>query len=614
MADSVALGEELKDRRSDFEYFVDTLEEHRSEQMLWRDFYDGYQLTEEEEKKLERRKQPAVVYNRIQRKVDYLIGLENQTRRDPKAFPRTPIHAEDADSATDALRYVAEVNRFKQTKSQVFTDILIEGEGGVEIIIDKNSRDQQILVKKIPWDRIWYDPHSRLPDYSDAGYKGIALWMDMDDAKRRWGTPEQLASLEGTDNARTGDSFDDRPTFWVDQKRNRILILQEYYKKDGVWYFCEFVGGGFLTSPVPSVYLDDKKEPECPIQLRAARVDREGRRYGEVKSYIDPQKEVNKRRSKALHLLNVNQIICEKGVVQDINKARQEINKPDGVVELNRVGNEQPMFEVRDGLEASVAHFNMMQEAKNEIDALGANAAMTGEEARNMSGVALQARQTGGTIELGSMFDALKEWEHRVYRTIWNRVRQFWTEERWVRVTDDERNIKWAQLNQPITVQMAAEEMMQKQGGLTPEAQAALQANPNAIVAKKNNVSVLDIDIIIDDAPDSITIQEEQFAQIVELAKSRPDQIPFEMIIEASTLRNKEQLLERMKTNSEQQSQLAQIMQKLDIQAKELDNMKTQADIQAQQAKAAKESAEAALRQIEGMMAQSGVVPATHTI
>lgn len=614
MADSIDLDSELKDRRSDFEFFVDTLEEHRSEQMLWRDFYDGYQLTEEEEKKLNARKQPVVVYNRIQRKVDYLIGLENQTRRDPKAYPRTPIHQEDSESATDALRYVTEVNRFKHAKSDVFKDILIEGEGGVEIIIDKNSKDKQILVKKIPWDRIWYDPHSRLPDYSDAGYKGIALWLDMDVAKRRWKSPEQLASLEGTDNARTGDSFDDRPAFWVDNKRNRILILQEYYKKDGVWHFCEFVGGGFLTSPVPSVYMDEKSEPECPILIRAARVDREGRRYGEVKSYIDPQREVNKRRSKALHLLNVNQIICEKGVVDDINKARAEVNKPDGVIELNRVGNEQPMFEVRDGLEASVAHFNMMQEAKNEIDALGANAAMTGEEARNMSGVALQARQTGGTIELGSLFDALKEFELRAYRTIWNRVRQFWTEERWIRVTDDNRNIKWAQLNQPITVRMAAEEMMQQQGGLTPEAQAALQASPDAVIGKRNNVSELDIDILIEDAPDTVVIQQEQFSDLVELAKARPDAIPFDMIIESSSLRNKEQILKRMQADQEQQGQLSQVLQQLELQSKELDNMKKQADIQAQEAKTAKDAAEAALKQIEALIARSGGAQVEHVI
>jgi hypothetical protein len=278
------------------------------------------------------------------------------------------------------------------------------------------------------------------------------------------------------------------------------------------------------------------------------------------------------------------------------------------------MGNEAPMFEIRDGLEASVAHFNMMQEAKNEIDMLGANAAMSGDKPGTESGRALQARQQGGTIELGPMFDGLKEWELRVYRTIWNRIRQFWTSERWIRVTDDQRNIKWVQLNQPITVQQAAEEAMQKQGALTDQQQIALQTNPQAVVTTRNDVSKLDIDIIIEDAPDTVIIQQEQFSDIVELAKSRPDQIPFDMIIEASSLRNKEQILERMKSNSEQQAQLSQIIQKLDIQAKELANMKTHADIQAQEAKTAKDAAEAALRQIEAIIAKSGGAQVQHTI
>ena len=32
----------------------------------------------------------------------------------------------------------------------------------------------------MPWDRIWYDPHSRALDFTDARYKGLVIWMDQD--------------------------------------------------------------------------------------------------------------------------------------------------------------------------------------------------------------------------------------------------------------------------------------------------------------------------------------------------------------------------------------------------------------------------------------------------
>ena len=57
---------------------------------------------------LRKRGQPPVIDNRIKTKIDYLVGLEKQQRVKPKAFPRTPQHEDDADGATEALRYVAE--------------------------------------------------------------------------------------------------------------------------------------------------------------------------------------------------------------------------------------------------------------------------------------------------------------------------------------------------------------------------------------------------------------------------------------------------------------------------------------------------------------------------
>src|SRR5690606_8712122 len=55
-----------------------------------RDYYDNKQWTSDEIATLEKRKQPVVTYNRIQRKVDFLSGLERQQRKDPRAFPRNP--------------------------------------------------------------------------------------------------------------------------------------------------------------------------------------------------------------------------------------------------------------------------------------------------------------------------------------------------------------------------------------------------------------------------------------------------------------------------------------------------------------------------------------------
>ncbi len=63
-------------------------------------YYHGKQWTESELRVLKRRNQPPTVKNRIRRKVDFLVGVEQRLRRDPKAFPRTPEAEQAAPVAT----------------------------------------------------------------------------------------------------------------------------------------------------------------------------------------------------------------------------------------------------------------------------------------------------------------------------------------------------------------------------------------------------------------------------------------------------------------------------------------------------------------------------------
>ena len=93
------------------------------------DYRDGKQWTETEENTLKKRGQPVVTYNRIGRKVNFLRGLEAQTRKDPKAFPRTPGDDGAAQAATDALRYVCDDEDWDAKRSEAFDDILTPGTG-----------------------------------------------------------------------------------------------------------------------------------------------------------------------------------------------------------------------------------------------------------------------------------------------------------------------------------------------------------------------------------------------------------------------------------------------------------------------------------------------------
>lgn len=535
-----------------------------------RDYYDNYQWTEKELATLRKRGQPALVVNYIKRKVEFMRGYERRQRSDPKAFPRNPQDEQTSHAATDALRYLADKNSFDVIRSNVYENMAVEGYGGVDVTVrEKKDKTYEIEVKYVPWDRIFYDPHSRFSDFGDATYKGMVIWMDDREARAKW--PGYADSIDGTyaDAAKNSSTYDDRPNVWCDTKRKRLRVVQLHYKRGDDWMICTFTKGGFLEPPVVSPYVDEEGHAASSLILRSAYVDRKNNRYGAVRDMISLQDEINKRRSKALHLMSVRQTFGNKSAVQDAQQARVEMAKPDGHVELNagsKFGEDFGVLPTGDMAQGQVA---LMQQATMEMQASGPNAAMAGKDPRAQSGRALEAQAQGGSIEQEPLIDELRQWARDVYEAMWLRVKQFWTEETWVRVTDDDRNIKFVGLNKKVTL---GDRMAQ----MAPEMQAAyaqkLGLQPNdprlqEVVGVDNNVSGLDVDIIVQEGPDVAVLQSEQFAQLADLA-SKGMAIPPKAIIMASSLRNKDQILDEMEKPQgalppEVQQQLQEMQQQL---------------------------------------------------
>lgn len=169
---------------SQYTDYVDATQEFRQRAELRRDYYDGKQWTSDEAQVLKDRKQAAIVINRIAPKVDFLIGLEQQARTDPKAYPRTPKHEQGAEAATDALRYLEEVNNLDHMLSDGFGELVIEGTEAYLVGIERRRGTAMPIVQRIPWDRFYHDPRSRMPDFSDAAYLGLTTWMSKKTAKR----------------------------------------------------------------------------------------------------------------------------------------------------------------------------------------------------------------------------------------------------------------------------------------------------------------------------------------------------------------------------------------------------------------------------------------------
>jgi hypothetical protein len=593
-----------------FEDSEEATDTARQQSERCRDYYDGKQLTAQELAVLAQRGQPDVIINRIQSKVNYLLGYEATLRTDPKGRPRTPEDEEAADACSDALNYVRDTSDQPQAFSQCWENMLIEGVGGSEVTPTLKQGDADIKIKKVHWDRAFWDLHSREHDFSDARYLGQVVWMDEEDALAQWPTPEAAEAIAKTISDEARFTYQDRPRWrqWATSgtHRKRVRIVQMYYKcrskdgKDECWHWCIFTSGGEIEAgQVP--YRDDDEVSLCPLVLESAYIDRENNRYGFVLALLGPQDEINKRRSKMLHEANVRQFRYEKGAVDDVDITKQELSKPDGGVETNP-GFE---FELIDRSKEIAAHAALQSEAKQEIELMGPNAAMLGQQGGDPSGRAILANQSGGQMEIGLLVDRHNHYKKRVHQLIWSMIKLYWTEEKWVRVTDDDDNVKFVGFNRPVTLAEVLLEQAKKEGVPEDEAKAKLReaaqdpmlAQQLQEVVKMEHVpSDMGMDIILDEIPDTANIQQEQFKDIADLAKAG---VPFppKVLIKASSLRNKKELLDELE--KEQEDPAAQAAQKIqmegaiaEIEKLKAENEKTRAETSAKLAEIDKTLAE----------------------
>lgn len=558
------------------------------------DYYNGTQLTSAEVTKLKKRGQPHGTFNMVRRKVDYILGAEKQTRTDPKCYPRDEVETDGAEFWTDALRYGAERAAFAQAKSKVTKRVLINGFGGAYVGVEQTKDGRvDVTCKEIPWDRLWYDPHSCEADFSDARYVGFDTWYDDDEAMRRF--PDGGDALALTPTAQNedfaGDTYDDKPRWriWSDTKRKRVRVSEMYYRDDGVWHYACFTRGGELEPSIPVKYLDENGEPECPLQLVSAYIDRDNNRHGMVRDLVAVQDEINKRRQKALHLITMRQARVSRGASVDAKAVSRELAKPDGIITADK-----DEFEILQTNDMSAGNLALLDRAMADMQLMGPNAALQGKDPRSLSGRAIQAQQQGGLTELAPILDALRDWQLRVMRQFKNRIKQFWTDEMVIRVTDDERNIKFVGLNKMVPAGQVLIEKLTKKTGQPPppEVIQEIMADPAAQqMVKQNDLAATDVDIIIDEQPDVVTLQAETFESLAKMvAAGMP--IPPDVILEAAPLpsQTKRAITDKMEEAAKQgpppdpaaEAKAAETQAKLAMEQQKMqaDAAKTQADLQ----------------------------------
>jgi regulator of protease activity HflC (stomatin/prohibitin superfamily) len=222
-----------------------------------------------------------------------------------------------------------------------------------------------------------------------------------------------------------------------------------------------------------------------------------------------------------------------------------------------------------------------LREAKSEIENFGPNPAVLGDAGISArSGRAIQLLQQAGIAELGPFMTNLRSWKIRLYTALFNAARQYWTQERWIRVTDKNGQQQFVGINVPTTDQMGMPTI-------------------------QNAIGELDVDIILDEGPDSVTIMQDTYDAISQALPAIAPMLPpgggqavMEILVETSPL--PQEVKDRFKaaaqaTQGQPDPKTAAAQQKMQIDAQakqqdaQLEAFKAQQKAQLQRAQAIQE-------------------------
>lgn len=433
------------------------------------EYYDDEQWTEGERRIIEERGQQATVINTIRPTIDMVCSVAAGRRADIQVAGREQGDDDKAVLLTELLRHVFDVCNFDYYYMDGFREACIGGRSWFECVkyTDEIGKDM-LRIDKIPWENVYLDPFSRKPDASDARYIIKVKWIDRDVLTKIF--PEAKELVENVFNAEYHNDYlgqeheaqlnasDRGQGFYYDNKTQRVRVCECYYtvpETVKVRRFDEETGREkeveidqqtvhyviFADDVILKGSATDHRANVNPLGVNLYPLipmycmrDRNGRPKGLVHSLIDIQEQINKLHSKFLWTLASNRLIVEEGAVRDVDKARSEYQRPDGVVVLTDGGmNKVRTDDKRMDLSFMSNHINFLLMTEQRLS--GVNDSMLGIGGTNeRSGTIQSARISQGAAMQTNVLENMFFSKQRIAYVMLRLIGRFYTDYRVIRV------------------------------------------------------------------------------------------------------------------------------------------------------------------------------------
>ncbi len=531
-------------------------------------YREGEQWTSEEITELEERGQPDTVNNQIAVVVNKLVGdVVNQRVRVGYRGRNQKLDEQEANLLSDIFLFIRQSNDLEFEERDMADDGFTCGMGVLDVDVTFDDLAQPFIKIRHEDPLIVFpDPDSRTYDWNeDAKFVARANWQKLDDVVEQYpqaemglkgvmGAAQALGEDSGSGQLATVDQF--KGEKYVDKDNERVRVIQIQYKKKEREQLILMQDGRSQKFTEKKEILPLLKEAKASnidyriidrlnsricvgvyaggILLEHKETDQKffslvpyfayrrktGEPYSLVTLALSMQDAINKRESKALHLLTMNQVIAEKGAVEDKDAVQIEVAKADGYVEVRDGALANKRFTIEKNLELAQSQFAMHQRATEDLyKIVGVDPRQGQQTGEIRSGSGLQRKYAEASKPVATLFDNIRRTRKILARVILDRVQNYYTTATTMLITD-------------------GQDGEGREVGITADLLTKLRVNQ--------------YDVVVDELEDTETAQAQQVSEILQIL---PQIIPLgpywvQTVLKLSTLRQKDEMINEMKQMS----------------------------------------------------------------
>lgn len=540
----------------------------------------GRQWDPDDRQALEEEGRPALEFNQVKHKINTAIGYQIQNRMDIAYRPRGNGADESvARALTKVAKQVQDNTGLHWLETQVFADGLIQQRGYFDIRISyRDSLLGEICVTDL-------DPLDVIPDPDAKSYDPdkwqdviITRWLTLDEIEESYG--EKAREAIEVDNQEDADFGDDE----ADEERNKFgnedtgsteymgsatlsdgskrvrVIERQFWQTEKAEVVISMTGDirsvegmseeqvaamtgvvratrrirrvRWVISTYNAVLHDDWSPFNHFTVVPYFPFFRRGKTSGLVDDAIGPQQLLNKTMSQFLHTVNTtanggwvwwantlanmsDEEMSARGAepgLAVVLKAETPTDKAPKKIQPNQVPT---------GIDRIIDRAGSMLD-----EVTGINDAMAGNAGREVSGIAIQARQFAAQQGLAVPLDNLARTRNMMAKRILELVQAFYDEPRIFRITEQDSR------GQDVTEELPVN-YPDDQGGVL------------------NDLTIGEYDVVVTEQPMQVTFENSQFTQIMEM-REKGVRIPDSFVVRNSNIADKQEVIEAMEQQAQQ--------------------------------------------------------------